>query len=203
MRFIFFLFTFSLKSFALENTFSSQIEMASNNKLGMNSRWSSLVKAADFASADQLKQIRNFVNSKEWYLRNAAMIALFKINPDEAVVEAKKLLQDKALVVRSAAVEIISQNLTYSHKKLLVEELNKPYNFHKKNSLWIRKQIIEKLFTSAEIQDRDIFAKNLFDQDKEISQISAKALERITGRQISDVGFVEKWKIIVKQNNWY
>ncbi|MEK6629005.1 MAG: hypothetical protein AABY53_10295 [Bdellovibrionota bacterium] len=206
MRFTLFLLIFSLKSFAVENKFSTYIDMASNNKLGMNSRWSSLVNAAGIAAdgsdEDQLKQIKNFVNSKEWYLRNAAMIALSKINPLEAMIEAKKLLRDKALVVRSAAVEIISQNLTDEHKKLLIAELSKPYNFHKKNSLWIRKQIIEKLSTTAEMKDREVFAKSLFDQDKEISHISAKALERITGMQINETGFIRKWKIIVKENNW-
>ncbi len=202
MRLIFLLLLYSAQTFAAVDNFTTHVAMASNNKLGMNIRWNALIKAADFAGAEHLVQIRNFTLNKDWYMRNAAMIALLKINPVEAMIEAKKLLRDKALVVRSAAVDVMGRNLTSEHKKILAEELNKTYNFHKKNSLWIRKQIIEKLASSANSEDRHVFVKNLFDSDKEISHISAKTLEKITGQYVGDVKFVEKWKALVKQNNW-
>jgi hypothetical protein len=119
-----------------------------------------------------------------------------------ALEEARKLLQDKALVVRSAAVDVMAENLIEQDKQLLIQELNKPYNFNKKSSLWIRKQIVEKISAIAGQADRSFFAKNLFDSDKEVAEVSARALEKITGRQVDDVKFVEKWKSIAKENNW-
>jgi len=202
MRYFFLLCLFSAQSFATADKFASYISVAADRKSGMNLRWKALLSAADIASADQFKQIKNFVLSKDWYMRNAAIIALAKINSAEALIEAKKLLQDKALVVRSAAVEIVAQNLTQEHKKVLAAELQKSYNFHKKSSLWIRKQIIEKLSSSADIQDLDIFVKNLFDADKEVSLISAKTLEKITGQRVDDFKYIENWKALVRQNDW-
>lgn len=202
MRLILLFLFCTTQAFAAVDEFSAYIESASNNKLGMNSRWNALIKAAEFASAAQLDQIRKFSSSKDWYMRNASLVALSKINASEAMTEAKKLLQDKALVVRSAAVEILATNLNDENKTILVEELGKPYNFNKKSSLWIRKQIIEKLALSAGASDRHFFAKNLYDSDKDIAQLSAKTLSKITGLQVDGSKLVEKWQLIVKKNNW-
>lgn len=183
-------------------SFLSYIRMASDENLGMNKRWSSLISAASLSDSKNIDQIRSFTSNKQWYMRNASLIALFKADPSIAVIEAKKLLKDKALVVRSAAVEVVSKNLTSEHKKVLEEEFMKNYNFHKNSSLWIRKQIIEKLSSTAGRQDRDFFAKNLFDTDKDVSLISAKTLEKITGLSVEAPDVVEKWKALVKEKNW-
>lgn len=202
MRIIFLLLVVGLKSFAATDDFTVYINTAADKNLNMNSRWQALIKAASYAGASQLDQIKNFSKSDEWYMRNATLVALAKVNPQAAQVEAKKLIQDKALVVRSAAVEVIAKDLTPDHKDLLVAELNQPYNFHKKSSLWIRKQIVETISATAGASDRSFFVKNLFDSDKEVAEVSARALERITGERVNDIKFVEKWKTIVKEKNW-
>lgn len=193
---------FSVQTFASVDEFSSYIDSASNHKLGMNLRWAALIKAAEHSSPDQLNQIQNFSSNKIWYMRNASLVALNKINPVAAVAEARKLIRDKALVVRSAAVEILAANLNEENKALLAEELNKPYNFNKKSSLWIRMQIVEKISQSAGIIDRHFFVKNLFDSDKNIARLSAKTLSKITGQQIDGSKQIEKWQLLAKQNNW-
>lgn len=191
--------------FAAADLFTTHINSASNINLGMSSRWNALIKAADFVVSgeiERLNQIRKFSGDKDWYMRNATLIALSKINKMEAIEEAKKLLQDKALVVRSAAVEILATHLTEENKNILGEELNKAYNFNKKSSLWIRKQIVEKLSLSAGVADRHFFVKSLFDSDKEIAHLSAETLAKITGQRVDGNQFIEKWQTIVKQNNW-
>lgn len=207
MRFTFiFFWMYGLQCWAGTTGFSYYIDRASNNKLDMNARWRALIKAGDLTNVGvtpkQINQIKFFSSDKDWYMRNASLIALAKINSVEASVEAKKLLNDKSLVVRSAAVDILAKSLTAEHKKILAEEFNKPYNFHKKSSLWIRKQIIEKLIVFADIKDRHFFVNSLFDSDVEIAQLSAKALEKITGQQVGDIKSIEKWQSIVKKNNW-
>lgn len=205
MRKLFLCLFFASQAHAAVDDFTININSAANSKLGMNSRWVALIKAAKLASIDQfeqLDQIRKFSESKEWYMRNATLVALSKINHVAAMAEAKKLLYDKSLVVRSAAVEIIATQLSEENKNILVAEMSKAYNFHKSSSLWIRKQIVEKLSIAASLADRDFFVKGLFDSDKEIARMSAKILSEITGEQIEGSGLVEKWQVLVKQNNW-
>lgn len=202
MRMMFLLLVIGVKSFAATDDFTVYINTAADKNLNMNSRWQALIKAASYAGTNQLDQIKNFSKSDEWYMRNATLVALAKVNPQAAQVEAKKLIQDKALVVRSAAVEVIAKDLTQDHKDLLVSELNQPYNFHKKSSLWIRKQIVETLSVRAGASDRSFFVKNLFDSDREVAEVSARALERITGERVNDIKFVDKWKSIAKEKNW-
>ncbi len=182
--------------------FNSFIEMANNQNLNMNSRWSSLVQSANYAEAEQISQIRKFTTDKAWYLRNAALVALNKISPRDAENEARKLIQDKALVVRSAAVEILAQNLTEENKTVMIDELHKNYNFNKKSSLWIRKQILEKIAPIATVKEQAVFAKTLFDNDKSIAELSAETLEKITGEKLERKKFVENWRQLAKQRNW-
>lgn len=192
----------SLQCGAEPSALNKYLQMASDQNISMSKRWGALLKAAESADTSHVAQIRKFISSQEWYMRNAALIALAKISPEVAKEEAKKLLFDKALVVRSAAVDVIAKNLTPDSKKILETEINKSYNFHKKSSLWIRKQIMQKLSASAEKNDRDFFVKILFDTDEEISLISTQALQKITGHVVEGPNVIEKWKLFVKEKQW-
>jgi hypothetical protein len=194
-------FSFQLQAAVAD--FKTHIEIASNPKMKMNARWSSLISSADLATSDDMLEIQKFTQSKEWYLRNAALLALRKINYNAAEIEARKLLSDKALVVRSAAVEIIAERMSDDNKRMLVEEIDKGYNFNKSSSLWIRKQILEKVAKVATERDRALFVKNLFDKDKRISELCANTLEKVTGKKISRKKFVQNWREYAKQENWY
>lgn len=187
---------------AQATNFQTYINSAGNKQLNMNERWSSLVKAAELATAGQLGQIKEFSDHSEWFMRNAALVALKKINQQEARQEARKLIKDKALVVRSAAVDILAQDLVASDdRRLLMEELNQDYNFNKKSSLWIRQQILEKLSETATTSDRQFFAKTLFDMDKNIAELSARTLSKIDG-QSSEAKSLQQWQKLAKERNW-
>lgn len=192
----------SIGARAAVDDFSNHLLTASNVKLNMNSRWSSLLKAAELADKEQLEEVKKFTSDKEWYMRNAALVALNKVNRDAAIGEGRKLLTDKSLVVRSAAVEIVSQRMNLENKKALVEEIDKAYNFNKKSSLWIRLQIMEKVAEVAGSSDREFFVKGLFDADTKIASLSAHTLGKITGKVVEPKKFVENWKNIVKDNKW-
>lgn len=183
--------------------FKDHIDMAGNAKLNMNSRWASLVRSAEFAPKDKLEEIRKFTEHKDWYMRNAALVALNKVDKQMAMAEARRLIKDKALVVRSAAVEMIAKDMSEDHKKLLISEVDQGYNFHKKSSLWIRRQILEKVARVATEKDRELFVKNLFDQDKKIAELSAKVLEKLTGTKLESKKFVDNWRNHVKEKSWY
>lgn len=201
MKLFLILLFLSLKSFSTENNFASQIRLASDKTQSMTQRWNSLVKAADLANVEQINVIKDFSKSSEWYMRNASLVALAKVNLPEAQKQAKLLMHDPALVVRSAAVDVLAMELNEENKNLLFNELSKPYNFNKKNSLWIRKQIIEKFFNVAASADKSYFIKSLFDTDKEVALLSAKALEKITGKNVGSENFLEKWKALVREKS--
>lgn len=183
--------------------FQDYIKIAKDEKSSMNARWHALMKSAATAEGQDIDQIIQFTESKEWYLRNAALVALNVADPQRAEVEAQRLLTDKALVVRSAAVEIIGHRMNDANKKILIEEVDKGYNYNKASSLWIRKQILEKVAKVATEKDQQIFVKNLFDQDKKISELCANTLEKLTGKKLARTKFVENWRQFAKHENWY
>ncbi len=182
--------------------FGSQIRLARNTKLPMSARWQALVKAAENANYEQLAQIKEFATNKDWYMRNATLVALSKNNFNHAYEEAGKLLQDKALVVRSAAVDVISSKYNRESRDLLAAELSKPYNFSKKQSLWIRSKIFNIIAVKASADDRSFFTKYLFDSDAKIVKSAVATLERMTDVRFSSKNQVNDWRDYVKKNGW-
>lgn len=192
----------SMCAVAQADNFASYMRTASDHKQSMNARWGALVKAASQATPQQLDEIRKFSEHKDWYMRNAALVALRQVSLNEARSEARRLVTDKALVVRSAAVDVLTENLMAEDKDLLITELNKPYNFNKKSSLWIRKQIVEKLSAVAAAGDKSFFAKTLFDADKGIAEISVRTLAKLTGQPLDQDISIQKWQNLAKEKNW-
>lgn len=184
------------------NDFTSQITLARNIKLPMSYRWQALVKAAEVANYEQIADIKAFAKSKEWYMRNATLVALEKINIHHATDEAQELLKDKALVVRSAAVDVLSRRYTRENRNLMALELSKPYNFAGKHSLWIRPKIFGLIASKAVADDRSFFTRYLFDSDEKIVGGAVATLERITDVQFSGKNKVNEWRAFVRKNGW-
>lgn len=182
--------------------FGSQITIARNDRLPMSARWQALVKAAEVADYQQIALIKEFAKSKEWYMRNATLVALEKININHAYDEAQILLKDKALVVRSAAVDVIASKYSREGRDLLAGELNKSYNFSRKSSLWIRSKIFNIIASKAVVDDRNFFTKYLFDQDEKIVNTAAATLEELTHISFSEKDKVKSWREFVKKNGW-
>ncbi|MBC7420049.1 MAG: hypothetical protein H7328_04910 [Bdellovibrio sp.] len=185
-----------------QGSFAAQMSVAKNASLPMGARWSALLRAADVASSEQIEEIRTFTKSSDWYMRNAAMMALSKMGGDYAIEEAKKLVKDKALVVRSAAVDLIATKFTLENRKILADELAQNYNFKGKHSLWIRPQIMKHLASRASRDDRAFFARYLFDQDSVIEELAADTLEKITDVNFSGKDHLAQWKVFVKEKKW-
>lgn len=182
--------------------FTSQINVAKNVKMPMSARWQALVDAAEVAHYAQIEEIKAFAKSKDWYMRNATLVALDKINVNHAMDEAQVLLKDKALVVRSAAVDVLSKRFTRENRNLMALELSKPYNFSGKQSLWIRSKIFNVIAAKATTEDRAFFTKYLFDNDEKIAKSAAATLERITDVSLAEKNKVNQWRDYVKKNNW-
>ncbi len=182
--------------------FGTQITIAKNAKLAMSARWQALVKAAQVANFNQIAEIKKFSSSKEWYMRNATLVALEKINVNHAIDEAQVLLKDKALVVRSAAVDVLASRYNRENRNLLAEELSKPYNFSRKQSLWIRSKIFNVIAAKASADDRSFLTKYLFDTDEKIVRQAVASLERLTDTHFQGKNQVEEWRAYVKKSGW-
>lgn len=192
---------------AIEDTsnFSTEYKKAKNEALGMSERWSALQKASDLASGEDFSKIVAFADSKDWYMRNASLIALDKSGNGMVYDQAKKLITDKALVVRSAAADILARLNNDDVKKIFSMEMDKKYNFSGRSSLWIRKQMMSHLIQNPVKADRDFFMKYLSDDDQEIALLSTKALEKITdirfeGKNTGEV--IQQWKDVAKTQRW-
>lgn len=171
----------------------------------MKQRWAALQKASVLANGDEFNKIMAFSESKDWFMRNASLVALDKMGNDMAYDQAKKLIKDKALVVRSAAADILMRVGNNEVKKIFSEELEQRYNFSGKSSLWIRKQMMSHLIKNPLKSDRDFFTRYLYDEDKEIAALSTQALEKIaevrfTGKNTTDL--IRQWRDFAKTQKW-
>jgi HEAT repeat protein len=193
---------FSLNVWSYVQSESDHIARAKNQSLAMSQRWDALIKAAEAADGVQMKQVLEFAKSKDWYMRNALLVALDKMGTDLVYDNAKLLLSDKALVVRSAAVDILNRLENQEVRGLLAKELNRSYNFVGKKSLWIRAQIMKGLVKRPYQSEREYFAKLLFDKDPEISGLSISALEKISNVHFDGENRLASWQKFVKQNKW-
>lgn len=185
-----------------DKNYGAQLKIAQNTTLPMSARWQALIKAAELSTAQQIPEITAFAKSDDWFMRNAALVALEKINQSYAIDEAKVLVQDKALVVRSAAVDMLAKKNTIEIRQIFATELAKPYNFSGKQSLWIRPQIMKIMAKTASSYDRQIMAKYLFDSDKKVAALSAAGLERISSIRFDKKNKIQAWQQFVKKNNW-
>lgn len=184
------------------DSFAAQIKIAQDTQKPLSARWQALLKSSELANYEQLQEIKKFTRSSDWYMRNAALVALEKIGIDHAVDEAKLLLKDKALVVRSAAVDVIAKRLTLENRQVLAQELNKSYNFKNSKSLWIRPKIFSIIAAKSNFDDRMFFAKYLFDHDENIQKIAVQKLEQFTEVKLSGESAVVEWQKYVKKKGW-
>lgn len=186
-------------------TFIAEYKTAKNEALPMSQRWAALQKASALASGDDFLKVVAFGDSKDWFMRNASLVALEKSGSDMVYDQAKKLITDKALVVRSASADILMKLNNDTVKRIFAAELEKKYNFNGKSSLWIRKQMMTHLVKNPTASERDFYVRYLDDQDIEIAALSTRALEKITQVKFTAANnkdLVKQWKNAAKQEKW-
>ncbi len=204
-KLVLFICLISLKTFALipnENTqtFSAQMNRAKNSALPMSQRWDALIQASELAEGDQIKEVLSFSKNKDWFMRNALLVALDKAGNDLVYDKAKDLVSDKALVVRSAAVDVLNRLESAEVRKLLLDEVNKSYNFVNGKSLWIRSQIMKAMIKKPNSNEMSTYAKLVFDKDIEIAELSSQALERLSKVRFDGKEKIKSWQNYIKEN---
>lgn len=188
-----------------KDSFSIFYNRAQDSSVVMAERWGALLRAAELAQGEQLFKVAEFAKNKDWYMRNASLVALGKIKNDMVYDQAKKLINDKSLIVRSAAADILEQLNTSDVRKVFSEELNKAYNFNKGTSLWIRPQMMKYLSKKPNQMDKDFFVKHLYDKDLKVAALSTEALEKITQVRFSGQNsdeIVKQWRDYARSQRW-
>lgn len=167
-----------------KDLFPELIRISKNEKEAMPVRWKALTLAAYVGKDQALPELQAALKSKEWFMRNAALISLKIHHPLKAQEAARTLLKDKALVVRSAAVECLGADLDAKSRQLMWSELNADYNFRHQKGLWIRKQILSQLAEKPDTQETGRFLKALREKDSELHVPAVVAMEKLTQSQM-------------------
>ncbi len=121
--------------------------------------------------------LKKCLNSNEWFLQSAALKVLKKKYPDVALQFAQKvLLNSNALVVRSEAVAVISELGGPKETQNLWKALKQSQNFKKRQSLWIRSQIVKTILKMERSNHSEKWVELLTDSDEEIRMIAKKVV---------------------------
>jgi len=169
-----------------EDMYKEFIAVAFAENQSMRLRWRALMMAAEGRREKSTPDLLKASVHKQWFMRNAALVALAEVNEPEAQKLAKKLLKDKALVVRSAAVDVLQTSPRPEVRDLLWEEMNQKYNFRNQESLWIRSQIVEAMAMKPVDHELKLFSKFLNDKDMRVQSAAVGGMEKLTGVKLGD-----------------
>ncbi len=154
----------------------------------MDIRWKAVTAAGrvggEKAKADMLRAL----TAPEWFMRNAGLVALSNLDRTESLTWARKLLSDKALVVRAAAIDVISQSHDSFSANLLWTKLYSKENYRNRQSLFIRRRIVEVLADLDGKGHEAKFVALLQDKDDSLHEPAMAALERITKHTVGNPG---------------
>ena len=145
-------------------------------------RWKALTSLARLFPHQSRPLVQKALRSSSWFLQNAGLIAMEIIDPKKAVAWAGYFLDSPALVVRTAAVDMIKKHKARQYKARLLEKLNATDSFYKKESLWIRSHIVSALSVFPVPGEEPLFISFLQDPDERLHIHAILALEKLTGK---------------------
>lgn len=157
--------------------------IAFDDKLTVKTRWRALMALAVSQEERSLSYLEEAVRSKDWFMRDAGLMAMGQIAPERALYWARRMIHDPALVVRTTAVSIFKERGQHIDIPLLWEQLNHKINFKKRQSLWIRHHIVTALARLSSPIDLPKFMPLLDDSDPRVRRSTIVALENLTGEK--------------------
>ncbi|MBK9294415.1 MAG: hypothetical protein IPM57_08210 [Oligoflexia bacterium] len=162
-------------------------KIAFDEKKRLSIRWQAFMAMAKTAEKESLPEVEKAFNHQDWFLRSAALQVILILDPKKANDYSVKALKDSALVVRAQAVRNLKVLKNQNAEELLWQELYSKNNYHKNQSLWIRRYIVEALAEVATKSSEEKFIKILDDSDASLFKPAIKGLEKITGQKLGDV----------------
>lgn len=160
-------------------------KIAFSKERDYNERWKAVVLYTQLAGPEAHLLLSKSLKSSEWFMRNAALVAYQEVLPGRAANVARELLTDKALVVRSAAIQVLEMHMSSEVRELLWAEIDQPRNFRKKQSLWTRPQILEILAKNPNDRELPLYVASLREKDERMHAPAIVALEQITQKKLA------------------
>lgn len=157
--------------------FLKMVALAGSNETPMNLRWKTILALPEVDMQKAIPELVKISKSSVWHARNASLVALHSVRSEQTQAVAENLLSDPALVVRSAAVDVLKSYPQASVRLRLWEALNDPKNFRKAQSLWIRRQIMEVLAVYPKVHEQEQFVNLKTDRDLGVRQYAELALK--------------------------
>ena len=180
-----------------EQGYGNLVSIMFDEKMPMESRWRAVTAAGRIGQAQAKPEIVRALGRSEWFMRNAGLVAMAGIDQAEAVAWARKLVSDKALVVRTAAVETLAELKDRASASLLWQKLYAKENFRRGQSLFVRRHIVETLAVLEPTGSEGKFVEVLSDKDASLHPFAILALEHMT-----NVRFNEAAPLPLQREHW-
>ena len=187
----------ALKKYPPEKIRMALEHLAKDPQQTLQVRWRAITGLASIQPKNSSDFIDEMLQRQEWFLRNAATIALTQLDRQVALQWSTKLLSDPALVVRTAAVDVIEEHRGVEAENQLWKKLYSQENFRNGKSLWIRKRIAKTLVRFASPGEERQFIRLLQDKDPWLHKYGVEALEKITGYE-----FAKGSNLEIKRKEW-
>lgn len=144
-------------------------------------RWRAITTMGRWDALRFRPELDKALASKEWFMRNSALIALQNDERARAIAWSVKALDDSALVVRTQAVRNLLELNAVETEARLWKEIFAKKNFRGSESLWIREHIAEALARFNQANRTANFRKLLMDEDSRLYRWAIIGLENNTG----------------------
>ncbi len=161
-------------------------------------RWRAVTTMGRFDARRFQKDLEKALTAKEWYIRNAALIAILNDSRDVTLKWSTQLLKDPALMVRTQAVRNLVGINALEAEPILWQQIWDKRNYRGKESLWIRAHMAEALARMASTGRAKYFQKLILDPDPRLHKWAIIGLERSTGMKITD----KKESTEVQRQKW-
>ncbi len=131
--------------------------------------------------------VKRALRHKDWYMRNAALLGLSEVKGPSAIDWSIRFLRnDASLIVRSAAVDILTKKATRRAKEALRQNINNKLNFRKGKPLWVRKNILQAVYQMSTKSDLPELISSLNSPlDPQHSKFLLEALPRVSGHSVN------------------
>ena len=143
--------------------------------LSLEARWAAMMQLPPGAPSEVI--LEKAAAAPDWFLKSGAVVALRQINPAKALTWAHKLLNDRAMMVRISAINVIGELKSKDSASLLWQSLQNPVNFHNGESLPSRKVLSRVLFQLSEKKEE--WEKLSQDKDLEVQKLAQAKLQQI------------------------
>lgn len=148
-------------------------------------RWRAVTTMGRWDALRFRQELDKALTSRDWFMRNAALIALQNDERARAIAWSVKALDDAALVVRTQAVRNLIELNAVETEPRLWKEVFAQKNFRFGESLWIREHIAEAL-ARFNLPNRSAnFHRLLQDEDSRVYKWAIRGLENNVGMKMT------------------